>query len=301
MKRLVKILSCMLPLVAFTFSMSACGGDGAPGLSGGGIDGGGGPSTEYKYPKSSAKTIRLLTYNVFYCKGNTGTPSFSTNNIENVAQVIKLLDADVVSLQELDKGVASRGSRDLLQQIKEATGIDYQVVFSEASPYGGGAVGCGALVKKSLSPVNITQEALPGDEARKLIVVELADFVFMATHLDLNNDKRTQSATIINNVSNTYTKPVFLAGDLNDSHLWSGGGIAFPALATNFQIKSATDGTLPDQPGQTIDYILLNPNSTSTLDFKGTSVVKKINVDGAVKNTASLSDHYPVYLDIEVR
>ena len=89
-----------------------------------------------------------MTYNSYYCRGNTGTPAVSQTNTENFARVIKTLDADIVAIQELDKGALNRNKRDLLQEIADATGIDYQVVFAPAADYMGGKIGPGVLVKR---------------------------------------------------------------------------------------------------------------------------------------------------------
>ena len=131
----VMLLVSMLPL-------TSCGKSEAPGLSSGGVGGNeGGTSEEYKYPKPSQSAIRLMTYNSYYCRGNTGTPAVSQTNTENFARVIKTLDADIVAIQELDKGALNRNKRDLLQEIADATGIDYQVVFAPAADYMGGKIG----------------------------------------------------------------------------------------------------------------------------------------------------------------
>lgn len=147
--------------------------------------------------------------------------------------------------------------------------------------YMGGKIGPGVLVKRSLGVKSTKTVELPGDEGRMLVVVETEGFVFLGTHLDLNDEARRQSATIINDVSNGYRKPVFLAGDLNDSHRWSGGGAAFPVLTNEFAIKSSTEGTLPGQPNETIDYILFDGNDQpSAVNFLETGVVKKLNFNG---------------------
>lgn len=136
-----------------------------------------------------------MTYNSYYCRSNTGTPAVSQTNTENFARVIKTLDADIVAIQELDKGALNRNKRDLLQEIADATGIDYQVIFAPAADYMGGKIGPGVLVKKDLGVQNVETVELPGDEGRMLIVVETPDFVFMGTHLDLNDDARRRSAS----------------------------------------------------------------------------------------------------------
>ena len=171
----VMLLVSMLPL-------TSCGKSEAPGLSSGGVGGNeGGTSEEYKYPKPSQSAIRLMTYNSYYCRGNTGTPAVSQTNTENFARVIKALDADIVAIQELDKGALNRNKRDLLQEIADATGIDYQVVFAPAADYMGGKIGPGVLVKRSLGVKSTKTVELPGDEGRMLVVVETDGFVFLGT------------------------------------------------------------------------------------------------------------------------
>lgn len=301
MKKNIFPIVAGIMLSIFGFGFPACGGSDDNGLSGNGIGGGGNSSEKYEYPKPSSKTIRLLTYNSYYCRGNTGAPAFSQAHIDNFAEVIKTLNADIASIQELDSGVAGRSSRFLLDDIRKSTDIDYRMIYSHASPYDGGTIGCGILIKKSLHVEKVEMIPMAGDERRMLIIVSLKDFVFMGTHLDLNDHFRKQSAETIVYLSKQYGKPVFLAGDLNDSHKWANGGIAFPTLMESFVIKSATDGSLPGQTNEVIDYILLNDNGKKTIDCKGTQIVKNLTVGETNKDLKSVSDHYPVYLDIEIK
>lgn len=266
-------------------------------------DSNGGTTDVYKYPKASQSTIRLMTYNSYYCRGNypesSGQNGYTIQNMQRFARVIKALDADIVAIQELDKDVASRNERYLLQEIALATGEDYQFYFGEASSYMGGKIGPGVLVRASLPVSKVEYVALPGDESRILIVVELEHFVFMGTHLDTNDSKRCASGDIINEKSNSFDKPVFLAGDMNDSPQWTGGGAVFPILQQEFVIKSATQGTLPDQPNQTIDYILFDGNDCGeNIEFQGSHVVKSLIFTTDIENLETVSDHYPVILDI---
>ena len=256
--------------------------------------------TDYSYRKPTAASIRLLTYNSFYCKSNTADKTFSDAHTRQFADVIRALDADIVAIQELDSAVASRGKRYLLQQIKEATGIDYDVFFGSAASFDGGRIGCGLLVKKSIGVSRVTYVPLDGDERRMLIIAQLPKFTVMATHLDLNNSKRKASATTICNEVSHLSGPVFLLGDLNDSFRWKPEVSAFPVLSAYFSILSATDGSLPDSPGETIDYVLLHQTTASKIVKKGSTIVKRLSIDGAVKDISTVSDHYPVFVDIEV-
>ena len=62
------------------------------------------------YPKEG-NVIRILTYNTHYCKGGTDPGSINDANTRLLASVIKTLDADVVSLQELDSAANRQSDR----------------------------------------------------------------------------------------------------------------------------------------------------------------------------------------------
>jgi len=83
----------------------------------------------------------LLTYNSHYCKGGTDPGNINSYNTQRFALVIKTLDADIVSLQELDSAANSRGKRYLLNEIAQATGLNYTPVYGKAASYDGGSIG----------------------------------------------------------------------------------------------------------------------------------------------------------------
>lgn len=275
-------------------------------------NGGGGSSTDspYSYQRKSEGTIRLMTYNSFYCKGNNGDASkngFTAKNTANFARVIKTLSPDMISIQELDYHASDRGNRELLNDIADATGEKWKVVFGQAADYAGGKIGPGMLIKESvlskLGFKNVTTVPIAGKEKRLLIIAEFEKFVFIATHLDTDDTQRAVSARSIINEADKFAdaKPVFLAGDLNDSPAWTGGGAAFPILKEKFVIKSAADGTLPAQPNENIDYILYAANGTDFIDFEESHVVKSLLFGNSLEKLDSVSDHYPVILDINLK
>ena len=304
----MKLKKCIAAISAMFLAVSgSCAkqetGNGNHWVSGGGNKPSG---NQYSWPKASDKTLRLMTYNSFYCKGNDSDPSkngFSYANTAAFARVIKALAPDVIAIQELDKDASDRGRRNLLAEIAAATGEEWTAVFGEAADYAGGKIGPGLLVRKSLPVKSVRQVSIPGNEARVLIIAEFDGFVFIATHLDTDDAKRKSSASTINYESNKYdgVKPVFLAGDLNDSPYWTGGGAAFPVLKEEFEIKSPADGSLPAQNGQTIDWILYDANGTETIEFMDSHIVKSVLFGSSLERLDTVSDHYPVILDIELK
>ena len=259
------------------------------------------PTKDYKYAKAPG-TIRLMTYNSFYCKSNTGSKIFSEEHTRNFGEVIKALHPDVIAIQELDSACNGRSRRYLLQEIQQAAGDDYKIVFGSAAPFDGGKIGCGVMYKKTLQPTAIRQVALPGHEKRKLILISFPQFNFIGTHLDLETPHRQSSIDQLQHELPTLPNaPVFFAGDLNDSPMWKAEVSAFPKLLPNFTILSATTGSLPDEPNETIDYVLVDKAHQNKVEVKQTHVVKQLYMNGSVKETKTVSDHYPVFVDVKLK
>lgn len=247
--------------------------------------------------------IRLLTYNTHYCKGATDPGELTKDNIEKLGKVIKALDADVVALQELDSASIHRGNRYLLKEIADATGMEYVPYYGNAAPFDEGSIGCGVLVKNTLPVKGIQVIHLPGDETRAAVAVELKNFIFIGTHSDLNDEKRREGAQIVCDWVGKKSKPVFLAGDLNDSHRWPNGGVSFPVWVKYFDIISDTTGnSIPGRTdsGALIDYVLLLKNrKASKVKVLRTHILRTVSVDGKSVDTATVSDHYPVFVDVK--
>lgn len=247
--------------------------------------------------------IRLLTYNTHYCKGATDPGELTKDNIEKLGKVIKALDADVVALQELDSAAVGRGARYLLKEIADAAGSGYVPYYGSAAPFDEGSIGCGVLIKNTLPVKGIQVIHLPGDETRAAVAVELENFIFIGTHSDLNDEKRREGAQIVCDWVGKKSKPVFLAGDLNDSHRWPNGGVSFPVWVKYFDIISDTTGnSIPGRTdsGALIDYVLLLKNrKASKVKVLRTHILRTVSVDGKSVDTATVSDHYPVFVDVK--
>ena len=158
------------------------------------------------------------------------------------------------------------------------------------------------MYKKTLQPTAIRQVALPGHEKRKLILISFPQFNFIGTHLDLETPHRQSSIDLLQHELPTLPNaPVFFAGDLNDSPMWKAEVSAFPKLLQDFTILSATTGSLPDEPNETIDYVLVDKAHRNKVEVKQTHVVKQLYMNGSVKETKTVSDHYPVFVDVKLK
>ena len=130
-----------------------------------------------------------------------------------------------------------------------------------------------------------------------LLIVHLQDFIVMGTHLDnIDSNARKLSAESIAEQVRKCNKPVFLLGDMNDSPAWDESVSAFPIINQHFTIMSATDGEIKNN----IDFILLSKKYLSSFVKKGSSYVKQLSIDNQIKDLSTVSDHYPVFLDVEL-
>ena len=252
------------------------------------------------YPKQDG-VIRLLTYNTHYCKGGTDPGSLNDLNTKRFANILKALDADVVALQELDSAANGRWKRVLLDDIAKWSELDYVQVYGIAADYDGGSVGNGTLVKRWLPIKKIKKMKLSSDVGRILIRTDFEDFSFMSTHLDLDDKHRMNEAAAICTELDYIRKPVFLAGDMNDSHRWK--NLSFSVFLEDFQIFSDTEGnTIPGREENTacIDYILFHDYKNSGIQNIESHIVRTITIDGQTVDLNEFSDHYSVYDDIKI-
>jgi hypothetical protein len=96
-------------------------------------------------------TVRVLVYNIHAGRDAAGTP-----NLNDVAALVRTLSADVVLLQEVDRGTKRSGGVDQLQVLMDRT--DFGGVFGRArSDYDGGLYGIAALARDGFG----CQETVP--------------------------------------------------------------------------------------------------------------------------------------------
>lgn len=261
------------------------------------------------YPKKS-KAFRVVSYNV----GVYG--KWDGSSIPFTAQLMKELDADVITLQELDSCATRTGSVYQVQAFAAEMGADWGYTYAPAlKPFQGGAYGVGSVWNPSKRNVvkkfNLTLPKGKGSETRALAVVEFNDVVVASTHLDHRNDSSqlAQAVLVTETLEGLYgntDKHVFLCGDFN----------AYPESQTITYCREHWDvlndmtkttyprwkevkametrpQTIAETPGNCIDYIMVLKNgaqyelvATDTcVPFEGGDVFES-------------SDHLPVYADV---
>ena len=243
--------------------------------------------------KSVPVSVTLVHYNVGVFD------KYDESSIESVAEVIKALDADIVSLNEVDSCTVRTGKVDQLKTFAGMMG-GWNYNYASAMPYDGGAYGVGVASNPSMKIANVDKVALPrydGREPRVMAVFEFRDFVFASTHLDLTPESQMGQMDVINNyVDSLYSesgKPVVLCGDFNcepDSE-------ALVSFAKDWTLLSPLEYTYPSpEPIKCIDYIFVRSNGGKVRVKSAEIPVKVAGVGLDV-----VSDHLPVVVKIMIK
>ena len=223
-------------------------------------------------------TLKILTYNVKNCVGLDNVTDY-----KRVADVLRRINADVVAIQELDSATTRSKSVVVLNELAERTNM--HASYSASIDYRGGKYGVGILTREK--PISYSKVPLPGkEEKRSLLIVELKEFVICCTHFSLTRDDRMASVTIINDATRKFSKPVFLAGDLNTE----AGSAELKSLEEEWTIlNNRQDFTFPsNNPNVCIDFILARKSENWH------SEVLDSNVDAETV----ASDHRPVWVKL---
>ncbi len=224
--------------------------------------------------------LKILSYNVRNCKGLDNATDF-----QRTADVIKRSKADCVALQELDSATQRLNNAVALNELAIRTKMF--PVYRGSINYQGGKYGIGILTREK--PIKTEAIPLPGkEEQRSLLIVEMKNYVFCCTHLSLTPADRITSVQMIAERLQKYSKPVFLAGDLNSEP----NSTEISNLQHDFNILSEpSKPTFPaDRPNICIDYILIK---------KSTSQKVKVTAS-EVANEPVASDHRPIWVKVMV-
>lgn len=222
------------------------------------------------------EAIRVLVYNIHAGTDATGEP-----NLERVSELVLLLEADIVLLQEVDRETERSGEVDQLAELEHLTG--FHGAFGRTLDYQGGEYGIAMLSRWPIRsdtliplPVDVAQERAGGSyEPRGALRAEVAapagSIGVLNTHLaafSQDHYRRQEMATVrreADRLRDDYGVAV-VGGDFNaepDSEVirtmldagwidgWgacgeSGAGLTYPA----------------DRPERRIDYLFLSPDLT---------------------------------------
>lgn len=243
---------------------------------------------------SSTGSFRVMTYNIHHGEGTD-----STVDLRRIASLIRESGADIVALQEVDRGVERTKKIDIMTELSDLTGMAY--AFGKNIDYQGGDYGNGFLTRfPILEERNHWYTMLRSGEQRGLLqlVVEIGgvEVAVMNTHLDYRPDDTERLANVdeILSIARRFSpRPTVLCGDFNDlpesrtmaslrrmfEDTWllagNGDGFTYPSVA----------------PIKRIDYVLVSQ--------RGDTIASLRPIAARVMHSPA-SDHLPVVVEFEL-
>jgi endonuclease/exonuclease/phosphatase family metal-dependent hydrolase len=224
----------------------------------------------------------VLIFNIHAGKDAAGTP-----NLEGVSDLIRSTGADIVLLQEVDRGTRRSGNVDQLQRLtallNDGGGTPYEEAFGRSLDFDGGQYGIATLVRGTITrsatealPVKPAQARSGGSYEPRAALIVAAETRFgplnvINTHLDASREEHyrlQESAHILQLVDpgtaadlamaggdfnaepGSHTYQQLVSGGLQDVWLrcGDGDGFTYPAV----------------KPVKRIDYLFLTPGLRCT-------------------------------------
>lgn len=206
-----------------------------------------------------AGAFRVMSYNIHHGEGMDGRI-----DINRIAELIKAENADIVALQEVDRGVLRSGRRDLTEELAKLTGMS--CFFSNNIHYQGGEYGNAVLTRfPILHMTNVHYKMLQPDEQRGVIqmvmMVKGKRVLFLNTHLDYrdnNEAERLLHVATMKQMTNGFGNiPVIICGDFNSTPDSDTHKEMEKFTRDSWELAGSGEGLTipPDRPVKRIDYI----------------------------------------------
>lgn len=204
--------------------------------------------------------LRILTFNIHHGEGMDGRL-----DLERIAAVIRESRADIVGLQEVDRGVERTARRDIVKELADLTGLHYAFgknIDLQGGDYGNALLSRFAIVSEGNRPL----EPVGGGEQRGVLQTVLdvqgRRLLVLVTHLDHRADsaQRPRSAEEIKAMIAAWGDgPLVLMGDFNDGPDSRAHQTLTTVAADAWEQVGTGDGfTIPvSSPRRRIDWILL--------------------------------------------
>lgn len=233
------------------------------------------PGASVQAAHSKGLELRVMTYNI-----HVGIGMDKRLDLKRIAEVIKRERADLVGLQEVDRGVERTGRVDEIAELARLTDMGY--AFADNLRYQGGWYGVAVLSRFPIERIEHWRYANRREAERRglLRVVVFARgrrLSFVTTHLDYQReDGRVFEAEQLLRSLADVNEPLIVSGDFNEEP----DGDAYRLMRARFadawtDNAAAGDGrTYPaDIPTKRIDYVFYRSGDGGRLRVTSARVV----------------------------
>lgn len=235
-------------------------------------------------------TLQVMCYNIHHAEGLDGKV-----DVERIARLITDHRADVVALQEVDRGVERTQRRDLPAELAKLTGLT--VRFDRNIPHQGGDYGTAVLTRFPLKSARHTQLPMVGAGEQRgvqqlVLDVHGREVLVLNTHLDHRREPAEREAgvaAIRRIVDAAGAMPVIVCGDFN----------ATPesvALTRMREILTDSWAAVGQGPGYTIP--VRNPNRRIDYIWVSAATIEPVRMR-VLRSEAS--DHLPILAELRLR
>ena len=218
--------------------------------------------------------LRVATFNVHHGAGTDGVL-----DLQRTASVIAETDADLVALQELDRGMKRSGRVDQPAELGRLLG--FEVVFFPTLSRGGGEYGIGFASRSPLAEARfVPLPQLGSEEPRGAVTAAFSGVSVVCTHLSTQTRPRSVQVAAVSAIARGLERPVVVMGDFNQDRaaLRELLGLGFRGTFGHATLTRR----LPRR--RQLDHILISP-------------------DGAIERAWTLrtaaSDHVPLVADLD--
>lgn len=238
-------------------------------------------------PHPATDTLRVVAYNIKHGRGMDGRV-----DLDRVADVLRRLNPDVVTLQEVDDGAERTGGVDQVAVLAERLAMEG--FHGPHRPFQGGFYGNAVLTR--LPVLEERTHPIPSTPGSPLTVHEVRVAVgavrrpvsVVSVHLAGTPERRLAQADSVTRRFRDAGHPVLLAGDFNGRP----DGPVVTRLARDWAVlpKAGDPRTYPaDAPDREIDFVMLRPVEAFRV------------LDHRVVAAAVASDHRPLLAVVAVR
>ena len=220
--------------------------------------------------------LTLATFNIRHGRGLDDRV-----DLTRTARAIRETEAELIALQELDRGRARSGEIDQPAQLAELTGL--HVDFHPTVRTGGAEYGIAVASKGPLETTFSPLERVEEEEPRGLITGRLdpPGISFIATHLSTAGRARRRQIPALLDHARRLEPPVVIMGDLNQGRF----GLR-PLIRAGFDAGRRIEHTLTTRSLRwQIDFVLVGPPAR----LAATHTI-----------TTDASDHVPLVAEVAV-